>query len=212
MPPTSPRSDPPTSLRARRAAETRARIVQAAIELFIAQGFEATTTDQIAERAEVSPRTLFRMFPTKDALLFHDLEVRLATIAARLDDRPAGEPLVTSLASVLCATVAEIETSPQDRALLERLTADGSLRKRPSIRRYQRSTIVEHGERRIIELLAARAGTTPDDRALRAIVATVFTCFDVVFEDWLADRSSDFRSSFRHALDAVGTALAAPSG
>ena len=136
--------------------------MQAAIELFIAQGFEATTTDQIAERADVSPRTLFRAFPTKDALLFHDLERRLATIATRLDERPAGEPLVASIVHVLCATIAEIETSPQDRALLERLTADGSMR-RPSIRRYQRSTIVEHGERRIIELLAERAGTTPDD-------------------------------------------------
>lgn len=198
---------PPISLRARRAAETRERIVQAAIELFIANGFEATTTDQIAERADVSPRTLFRMFPTKDALLFHDLEARLDTVAARLDERPAGEPLVTSLYHVLCATVAEIETSPQDRALLERLTADGSLRRRPSIRRYQRSTIVEHGERRIIELLAARAGTTADDLALRATAATVFTCFDVVFDDWVNDRASDFADRFAAALGAVRAAL-----
>lgn len=201
----------PLSLRARRAVETRARIVQAAIELFIAQGFEATTTDQIAERADVSPRTLFRAFPTKDALLFHDLERRLATIATRLDERPAGEPLVASIVHVLCATIAEIETSPQDRALLERLTADGSMR-RPSIRRYQRSTIVEHGERRIIELLAERAGTTPDDLGLRATVASVFTCFDVAFEDWLGDRAVDFPASFRRTLDAVGRALDASLG
>lgn len=49
---------------------TRAQIQRAAVELFEANGFEATTIDQIVERAGVGRRTFFRYFPSKDATLF----------------------------------------------------------------------------------------------------------------------------------------------
>ncbi|MEO6628043.1 MAG: helix-turn-helix domain-containing protein, partial [Aquihabitans sp.] len=60
------------SLRERHAVETRQRIVDVALALFLQHGYEATTTDEIAEQADVSPRTFFRYFATKEALLFHD--------------------------------------------------------------------------------------------------------------------------------------------
>ena len=48
---------------------TRERILQAALRLFAAQGFEATTTRDIAQAAEIATGTLFNYFPTKDAVV-----------------------------------------------------------------------------------------------------------------------------------------------
>ena len=56
--------------RERRILETRRAIVDAARELFERHGFVETTVDQIAEAADVAPRTFFRYFPTKEMLLF----------------------------------------------------------------------------------------------------------------------------------------------
>lgn len=169
------------TLRERHADRTRRRIVDGAFELFVDQGFDATTVDQIATHADVSPRTFFRYFATKDALLFHDFDERLTRIRGAIEDRPSGEAPADSLVHALVAVVADLETTPAVRALVERLVAE-----RPSLRSYQRSTIAEHGEREIIDALARRAGLPADDLGLRSMVAAVGACFDIALREWFA--------------------------
>ena len=53
------------------AARSRETILDAALELFAVQGYDQTTTEQVAERAGVSPRTFFRYFPTKESVVFY---------------------------------------------------------------------------------------------------------------------------------------------
>ncbi|WEK53728.1 MAG: TetR family transcriptional regulator [Candidatus Cohnella colombiensis] len=60
------------SLRERKKIKTRAAIQQHALRLFREQGYQATTIEQIAEVAEISPSTIFRYFPTKEALVLED--------------------------------------------------------------------------------------------------------------------------------------------
>jgi AcrR family transcriptional regulator len=68
----------PTGLRERKKAKTRAALREHAMRLFEEQGFAATTVEQIAEAAEVSPSTFFRYFSTKeDAVLVDDVDAVL---------------------------------------------------------------------------------------------------------------------------------------
>ncbi len=55
-----------------RAARTRARLQAAALDLFVRQGFEETTVEQIAAAAGVSHMTFFRYFPTKESVAVED--------------------------------------------------------------------------------------------------------------------------------------------
>jgi len=65
-------------------ASPRERIVEAAFALFDEQGYSATTVDQIAERAGVSRSTYFRMFASKEDVIFPDHEDLHGRIQARL--------------------------------------------------------------------------------------------------------------------------------
>jgi AcrR family transcriptional regulator len=90
-----------TPIRDRKARETRARIAETALGLFVSQGYLETTIDQIAEAADVSRRTIFRHFATKEAILFDHLAVRRDFALRRLRERPPSEPTLVSLHAVL---------------------------------------------------------------------------------------------------------------
>lgn len=71
-------SDPvKTDLRARRRADTEARLVAAASDLFVARGYAATTLADVAHRAGLAPRTVYLRFGTKAALLLRCIGVAL---------------------------------------------------------------------------------------------------------------------------------------
>jgi AcrR family transcriptional regulator len=194
------------SLRDRRTAATRQRILDAAFALFVDQGFDATTIDEIAERADVAPRTFFRYFATKEALLFHEFEQRLAEVHDRITRRPTGEPPGATFVGVLCEMVDEVESTPEERALLVRLMSE-----RPALLTHQRVTLAEQGERQVTGALAERAGLPPDDLGLRAMVAAVSACFDIALRDWIeAGATEPFARTLHETLRVCATTF--PTG
>lgn len=88
-----------TGRRVRAQRDKRERITRAAAELFRAQGFEATTTDQIAARADIAKGTLFLYAPTKVHLLLLVYEDQLEQrVAQAIAVAPSGAPIVETLA------------------------------------------------------------------------------------------------------------------
>ncbi len=77
-------------LRERKKQRTRAAISDAAIGLFLEHGFDAVSVAQVAEAAEVSKRTLFAYFPTKEDLVVHRLADHETEIARVVRARPPG--------------------------------------------------------------------------------------------------------------------------
>src|SRR5258705_12117534 len=71
--------------RERKKRELRSRIYQTAQELFLGQGFEATTVEQIAAAADIAPATFFNHFQSKNALLGEMTSEVFAHLQALLD-------------------------------------------------------------------------------------------------------------------------------
>jgi AcrR family transcriptional regulator len=78
-------------LRSRKKAKTRRAIEDAAIDLFSSQGYEATTVEQIAARAEVSMTTFFRYFPSKADVILSEQGEHIPDLRDAILARPAGE-------------------------------------------------------------------------------------------------------------------------
>lgn len=62
-----------------------------ALALFRKRGYDGTTVADIADAAEIAPRTFFAYFDTKEAVVFHDLAEVLGSLRARLEDRGPDE-------------------------------------------------------------------------------------------------------------------------
>ncbi len=88
---------PHAGLRQRKKDSSRRAIEDAAWELFAEQGYEETSINDIAERADVAPRTFFRYFPTKEAVMYPQFEELLQSVRDEFHKRPADEPVIASL-------------------------------------------------------------------------------------------------------------------
>src|ERR671915_184096 len=84
-------------LRERKKQRTREQIIEAALRLFAERGYHATTIADIAEAAEVAPRTFFSYFPSKEAVVFHNVDRDMDALAATLRDRLPGETAFDAL-------------------------------------------------------------------------------------------------------------------
>src|SRR3712207_7504807 len=86
-----------------KAPDTAERLRDAAFDLFGTQGFDATTVEDIAQRAEVGRTTFFRYFRAKEDVVFPDHAGLAAAVAGRLEASRAEEPVqaVTEAALVV---------------------------------------------------------------------------------------------------------------
>jgi AcrR family transcriptional regulator len=153
-------------LRERKKARTRAAIREHALRLFREQGYSATTVDQIAEAADVSPSTFFRYFPTKeDVVLLDEMDV---IAIGEFEKQPAE-----------MSTVAAFRAA--SRALFEKLSEEelGRLRETAELTLTVpelRARAMDEFARTITDIAAAaarRSGRSPDDFAVRVLAGAL---------------------------------------
>lgn len=121
----------PTSLRERKKAKTRQVLADTAIELSAKQGFDHTTVEEIAEACEVSPRTFFRYFASKEDVLFAAGDERLSQLLDGIARRPSGESPIRSMREAALGLVPEYTSERAQLITRKRVIAETqSLRSR----------------------------------------------------------------------------------
>jgi AcrR family transcriptional regulator len=75
-------------VRERKKRATRAQLEEVACGLFTRQGYDSTTVDEISEAAQVSPRTFFRYFATKEDVVFGDVDENLDQLRVAMQQGP----------------------------------------------------------------------------------------------------------------------------
>jgi AcrR family transcriptional regulator len=157
---------PAVGLRERKKARTKAAIREHAMRLFQKQGYQATTVEQIAEAAEVSPSTFFRYFPTKEDVVLTDDYDPLILAAFRA--QPAELSPVAALRAAMRAVFAGL---PPEQVELER-ERQALIQSVPELRAAMldglRATI-----QLIAEAMAERVGRRPDELAVRTLAGAV---------------------------------------
>jgi AcrR family transcriptional regulator len=183
----SPESDGPVlGLRERKKAKTRAAIQLHALRLFREHGYAATTVEQIAEAAEVSPSTFFRYFPTKEAVVLYDPTDPL--MFAAFEAEPPEVPPIQAMRNAMREVFGGL--SPEERA--GQMERDKLIRCVPELRSAMIDTFVD-GMQQFSEILARRVGRSPDDIAVRtfvgafigAAIAVYITAGDLTPDDYL---------------------------
>ena len=143
--------------RERKKAATRKAIGDAAIELFLAKGFDAVSVREIADAADVSPTTVFAHFPCKEAIALDEDEARRDELVAVVTGRAADYTIIDALHTYL-----------QDNGREERMDADflALLNSAPSLNDYAQQMWLRHGDA-LAEAIAEELGTDrPDDTIL----------------------------------------------
>ena len=168
------------SLRERKKARTREAIIDAALDLFASKGFEATTIEDIAAAADVSPRTFFRYFDSKVDLVMARNEAHGDKIGPLVAARPAGEGPLEALRQVVQQTMCELFADPSVVRELQVMMSTPALRNRAREHFYEE-------EAELVSAFAARLGTDEDDLTANVMASTAASTLWTVIERWLAE-------------------------
>jgi AcrR family transcriptional regulator len=153
-------------LRERKRAKTRALIQAEAVRLFIERGYDATSVEQVADAAEVSPSTVFRYFPTKaDLVVYDDLD---AVLIAAYRAQPPGLGVVEALRGAMRASYAAF-TSGDFALQVERAQLLTTV---PELQSAMLGELVRTMNE-FVELIAERSGLAPDDDRVVALAGAV---------------------------------------
>lgn len=175
----------------------------AALELFEERGFIATTIDEIAARADVAPRTFFRYFPSKEAVLYHDVGDALSRLVELLSVPGRSGP---PHARLVAACVEVGEQFGRDRArmlLIRRLSQE-----EPSLVDYQRLVLMRQFEQTVVDTLASVCGVDPTDIGLRSTTAALLSSLGVAFRVWIEEGARGPMEPFiNQAMEACGRAF-----
>jgi AcrR family transcriptional regulator len=173
---------PPTDtpgLRARKRQQTRERLSRAAMALFLERGFEATTLDDIAAAADISRRSFFHYFESKEDVVFAWQEEITAALIAAVATRPASESMLTAAENAISAMVRQL--NPGEAIAMAQLKRDNpALQARDQVK-------YEKLERALAEALGKRAGHKTERLQARLVAMIATGAMRIGGELWTAE-------------------------
>ncbi|MFZ0833221.1 MAG: mycofactocin system transcriptional regulator [Mycobacterium sp.] len=181
----------------RRRSTSRHQITDVAIALFAGQGFDEVSVEDVAEAAGIARRTLFRYYPSKNAIPWGDFDAHLQHLRRLLAAVGATVPVEQALRDALLAfnTFDEAEL-PRHRLRMQVILRTTELQ--------AYSMTMYAGWREVIaEFVAARCGAKPADLVPQTVAWALLAVSLSAYELWLADESVSLTQALAHAFDVV---------
>ena len=187
----------------RRRSTSWDHISNVAIDLFAARGFDDVSVDDVAEAAGIARRTLFRYYPSKNALPWGDFEAHLTHMRDLLSNLDPDVPISDALRTALLAfnTFDDAETARHRQRMRVILQT-------AALQAY--SMTMYAGWRAVVAaFVARRLGAKDDDVAPQTVAWTMLGVALSAYEHWLADESVSLLGALGEAFDTVSDGLKA---
>jgi AcrR family transcriptional regulator len=185
------------SLTERRIARTRRQLAEAAAVLFLERGYDAVTVEEIAATVEVSARTFFRYFSSKEDVLDEILVNEVEAMTDALRQRPADEPLLSSLRAAARSWVNAVHRDPRTSTLFALVLRTPVLTTRWLVRR-------RNCQESLAQILSERLGPGVGPRAPLLAAGALIGVVATIFDFWIEDLDqTEVLSRFDEALDLI---------
>jgi AcrR family transcriptional regulator len=158
--------------RERKKQQTRETIARVALDLFAERGYHGTTLAEIAEAADVSTRTIFSYYPSKEDILFAEFAEIEAALAKTLAERPAGTDALQTVRDFIVSTD-HGETNERHRKWERVIGSDETLRS------HKRARLAEI-EKLVTAAIAEDLGAGEDDLRPQLVSAALIAAFEVL--------------------------------
>ena len=190
-------SDAPLGLRERKKARVREELADTALRLFGQQGFEATTLDEIVDQVQVSKRTFFRTFASKEDAAVAAEQLLMDRYVQALDAGPLRGPVLQLHLSALHAVLDEMDEAWFERFARGRRLVDTT----PSLTAHSLRLCAETTDR-VVGLMAARLGARKDDDVrLRMPFEVALVAWRSALSAWLSSGDAPGRVALRREVD-----------
>ncbi len=170
----------PLGRRQQHKVRTERALQQAALELFAQDGFDTTTTDDIAERAGVSPRTFFRYFATKESALFVGEYSWFQTFTRTFHTQPKSMSDLEAAKEVLIGLAPGMVPGRRSLKLYEQAVSSS-----PALRGRVQDHIAEN-IRHLAAAVGSRRGAAVPDEACMLFATVVLITHRRAISRWLA--------------------------
>jgi AcrR family transcriptional regulator len=195
----------PSGLRERKKRETRQRLREAALQLVAARGLDHVTVEDIAEAADVSTRTFFNYFSSKEEAVVGSEPEWLTHVAEVLAARPADEAPLFSLEAVFAEFAGLLEQDRDVHVLRRKVMADN-----PSLT-ARRTAAFDELEQVLVTAVRERlpAGATSD---APLVVAAAVAAMKVSVDAWVDSAgTADLTALLHGAINRLAVGLAPAS-